>query len=290
VRALLGAIGALALTLPGRVALADEPETPAAQPDTKSECAAAYEASQEQRKAGALLAAREQLRICVRDACPSFVRNECTQWLEEVETSLPSVVLEARRGDQDLDDVKVSIDGKPIADKLSGSAVALDPGAHVFRFEYAGEEPIERRVLVRVGEKNRRVAVSFAAPETETPPGTPGPVQADSGKGLNKRTVSYVLGGVGAVALGSFAFFALSGKSDENELGDRCSPNCPDSDVDAVRTKYLVADISLGIGVVALGAGTWFFVSSLKDGKPKSVGVAVRPTRGGALVGITRRF
>jgi hypothetical protein len=282
----LAALGGAVLALAASPARADE--AAADPPDPKAECAAAYEMSQEKRKAGELIAAREQLRICVRDACPGFVRSECTAWLEEVETSLPSVVLEARRGDQDLVDVRVSLDGKPIADTLSGSAVALDPGSHVFRFETEGEEPVERRVLVRVGEKNRRVAVSFAEPETAP---VPGPAQVDPGpKGLDKRTVSYVLGGVGALALGSFVLFAVTGSSDENDLERRCKPNCPESDVDAVRTKYLIADVSLGVGLVALGAGSYFFVSSLKDRKQPQVGVAVQPTRGGAFLGVSRRF
>ena len=101
---------------------------------------------------------------------------------------------------------------------------------------------------------------------------------------MNKRTISYALAGVGAVALGSFAFFAVTGKSDENDLRDRCSPNCPESDVDSVRTKYLVADISLGVGIASLGAATFLFVTSNDSRKAKppyvtAIRVAVRPCR-----------
>jgi hypothetical protein len=66
--------------------------------------------------------------------------------------------------------------------------------------------------------------------------------------------------------------------------------------VDSVRTKYLVADISLGVGVASLGAATWLFVTSMKE-QPKSVrratpavGLAVQPVRGGAFLGVTRQF
>src|SRR5688572_27564987 len=213
---------ALAILVAPLAASAQEPDSTGGEPDVKAECAAGYELSQEKRKAGELILAREQLKICIRDACPTFVRNECTEWLAEVEASLPTVVLAARRGDQDLDGVRVTMDGQPIADRLTGAAIPLDPGAHVFRFELEGSPPIEQRVLVRVGEKNRRVAVSFGA---EGAPGSTGSetaaAEADVGtKGLNKRTVSYALAGLGAAALGSFAFFALTGKSDENDLRD----------------------------------------------------------------------
>src|SRR5687768_18526547 len=194
---------------------AQEAENTGGKSDVKAECAAAYELSQEKRKAGELILAREQLKICIRDACPSFVRNECTEWLGEVEASLPTVVLAASRGDQDLDDVRVSMDGQPIADALTGAAIPLDPGTHVFRFELDGSPPIEQRVVVRVGEKNRRIAVSFDAEDASgSTASATATAEADAGtKGLNKRTVSYALAGLGAAALGSFAFFALTGKS-----------------------------------------------------------------------------
>jgi hypothetical protein len=101
---------------------------------------------------------------------------------------------------------------------------------------------------------------------------------------------------LGAAALGSFAFFALTGKSDENDLRDSCSPNCPESDVDSVRTKYLVADISLGVGIASLGAATWLFVTSRNERResahrtPPVLGLALQPTRGGAFVGVFRPF
>jgi hypothetical protein len=289
---------ALALLAAPLSVSAQEPEGTAPEPDIKAECAAAYELSQEKREAGELILARDQLKICIRDACPTFVRNECTEWLAEVEASLPTVVLAASRGDQDLDEVRVTMDGHPIADRLTGTAIPLDPGTHVFRFELEGSPPIEQRVLVRVGEKNRRVAVSFGANETaDNTLGATAEADADvRTKGLDKRTVSYALAGLGAAALGSFAFFALTGKSDENDLRDRCSPNCPESDVDSVRTKYLVADISLGVGIASLGAATWFFVMSTRDDRKTArraqplVRATVQPTRGGAFVGLTRQF
>ena len=74
-------IAAVALALPA-AAHAQAPEGAEAEPDVKAQCAAAYESSQEKRKAGELILAREQLKICVRDACPSFVRDECSEWLE----------------------------------------------------------------------------------------------------------------------------------------------------------------------------------------------------------------
>jgi len=71
------------------------------------------------------------------------------------------------------------------------------------------------------------------------------------------RVPSYVLGGVGAAAAASFAYFAISGHSAFNQL-EQCKPNCRRSDVRDVRTKYLLADVSLGVSVVALATAGYF--------------------------------
>jgi hypothetical protein len=66
----------------------------------------------------------------------------------------------------------------------------------------------------------------------------------------------WVLAGVGVVALGSFGYFGISGHARASDLKDGCgqTKTCDPADVDSARSKYLVADVSLGIGVVALGA------------------------------------
>ena len=272
-------------------------------PDAKAECAAAYEQSQEKRKAGDLLGARRELAVCVRDVCPEFVRNECAGWSEEVEKSTPTVVLAARRGDEDLTGVRVLLDGELFASELTGVALAVNPGVRVFSFERAGEPAVERKVLVRVGEKNRRVSVSFASPESAAPlasaaeaPATRVESADEAKKRGQKRTIAYVLAGTSAAALGSFVVFGASGKSAENDLRDSCSPDCPQGDVDAVRTKYIVADISLAVSAVSLGAAAWFFLTSrparsseLRGRRPELRFVA-QPAPGGGFVGVSRRF
>ena len=76
-------------------------------------------------------------------------------------------------------------------------------------------------------------------------------------RGQCSRVPSYVLGGVSAAAAASFAYFAISGLSQLNQL-EQCKPNCSRSDVRDVRTKYLLADVSLGVSAVALAAAGYF--------------------------------
>ena len=46
---------------------------------------------------------------------------------------------------------------------------------------------------------------------------------------------------------------------------DGCKPYCAPSQADKMRLRYLLADISLGVGVVALGAGGYLYFSAAKE-------------------------
>jgi hypothetical protein len=180
----------------------------------------------------------------------------------------------------------------------------VDPGEHTFSFERDGAPPIEQRLLVRVGEKNRQLAVRFGGSEgadrdasgsTPTDRQAPGTEESAS-KSSTKRTLSYIVGGVGLVALGSFAYFGLTGRRDESDLHDRC-PRCTQDEVDDVKRKYLIADISAGVGVVALGAAAWLFFSApsrtdsaRRGGVLSKIEVKARPTTGAGFVALSGTF
>ena len=95
-------------------------------------------------------------------------------------------------------------------------------------------------------------------PSNPTPP--PGGETAKEGS----IVPALVVGGIGVLALGSFAIFGLGGKSDVNNLENTCKPHCAESDVDKARTKLIIADISLGVGIVALGVATYLILTRPK--------------------------
>ena len=57
------------------------------------------------RRSGKLLAARAALLACSREICPDAVRGDCVDWLEDVNRSVPSVVVTARDCGVDVVDV-----------------------------------------------------------------------------------------------------------------------------------------------------------------------------------------
>lgn len=225
----------------------------------EEECAAAYEGSQVARSEGRLRAAQRELRSCTRASCPEFVRTDCARWLGEVESALPSVVLVAKSGGAEVEDVTVAFDDEQLLARLDGKAVPVDPGRHVLTFRRGAQPPVSLVVVIREGEKNRPISVELAAPVPAAPPPPPA---ADTAPRAGAGVLPHVLLGVGALGVAGFATFGLLGMSDRNELEESCAPRCDDARVDAIGTKYLVADVSLTVGVLALAASGYLFWSS----------------------------
>jgi len=126
--------------------------------DEKQACVAAYEQGQFLKKEGKLRASREKLRTCARDVCPALVRNDCVTWLEQLERTVPSVVIEAKRDDADITAARVTLDGNVVATRLDGKAIELEPGEHAIRIEPEEGAPMDRTIVVREGEKNRVIS------------------------------------------------------------------------------------------------------------------------------------
>ena len=221
-------------------------------------CQTAYERAQEFRTESRLGAARRELERCVQADCPDFVRGDCDRWLDEVEAAQPSLVLGATLEGRDLTDVDVFVDGTQLVEQLDGKAVAVDPGRHSLRFAAKGAEPLTLEVVVREGEKSRVVVAPLHAVKSSSPVASEQPAEAPR---ANRNPLSYVLAGVGVVGIGGFIALGSMGNSQRSDLEETCSPHCTDEELRPVRTKYLLADVSLGIGIVALGAAGYLFFS-----------------------------
>ncbi|HEY2517204.1 MAG TPA: hypothetical protein VGI39_40305 [Polyangiaceae bacterium] len=263
---------------------------PAAQgADDRAACVASYERSQVLRREHKLRRAREELRACSRVACPALVRNDCINWLGQMESTFPSLIIRAEKDGGDVANVKVVEDNEVVATRLDGSPLELEPGEHAFRFETEGAPPVNMTVVAREGEHGRPLTVTFTSPKAAEP------VAGSEPQGASRPIPAgvFVLGGLGLVGLGTFAALGASGQSDENGLRGSCSPNCNQGEIDRVRGKYIGADVALGVGAAALvSAAVWYFVrpSHTERQEPPKDGVAVAPNRGGAVVQWTGTF
>ncbi|MBX3225997.1 MAG: carboxypeptidase regulatory-like domain-containing protein [Labilithrix sp.] len=241
------AVAALVVALPAP-ATADEVDR----------CVAASEKGQKDRRAGRLLDARSAFLVCASEKCPAIVRSTCAEWTEQALAAIPSVVVAVVDPDRrDVVDARVSIDGKEVA---LGRAVNLDPGPHSVAVEASGFEAHAQPIVAREGERGRSVVVVLARrPEKQEPPALA--PQRES----NVPTLTWVAGGLAVAALGSFAFFGSTGRARAGELRDTCSPACAESERDAVRTRYIVADVSLIAAVVFGGLGVWSYLRAAES-------------------------
>jgi hypothetical protein len=226
-----------------------------------AECVQAHAHGQAERNAGRLASAKAEFVRCSDAACPAEIQSECVAFLAELEVYAATVVFAAVDAHgKDAIDVKVKVDGQQVAGKLTGLAVTLDPGSHTITYVWPDGFEQTEIVMVAQGEKNRRIVLRREAEKVAAPaPAAPAPVEKSS-----SPVAGYVLGGIGIVALGSFATFAVLGKSAESEMDD-CRPYCAQSQADKMRLRYLVADISLGVGLVSLGASGYLLVRASRQ-------------------------
>ena len=222
-------------------------------------CVNAYEGAQERRSEGRLVAARSLLVACAQESCPDFVAQDCRRWLDEVEAALPTVVFAVREGGRDVEQARVSRDGKVIATRLDGRAVTVDPGKQVFTFESPGRRRRSVELLIAEGEKSRVIAVELtplpqAHPvlaEWQTPPAPP--------PGRDGRLPAW-LGGLGVVGVAGFVSFGVAGWRQEVDLDRRCAPFCSSIERRSVSRKYVAADVSLGVGVASLAIAGYLYL------------------------------
>ncbi len=258
--------------------------------DQKEECVSAYTRSQELKGGGKLREAREQLLVCAQAECPDFIKRDCSKWLSDVDATLPTVVFSAKQGGRDVTNVRVLSGDKVIAESLDGRAVPWDPGSATFVFESEDLGKKEVTLIVKEGQKAQTVEAVFGKSEGST--GVEGGIDSTA---ADDKTLAYVLGGVGIVGLGGFAFFGLSGNSDKNGLACADEKTCTDDDLDPIKQKYLFADISLGVGVVSLGVATYLLLSPTKPAEPaKDSATALRfdvvPSSRGGFAAISGQF
>lgn len=231
----------------------------------KAVCVAAYGDGQKARDEGKLRAAKAAFEVCAADACPDVTKKDCTIWHGEVEAALPSLsfVVKDAAG-ADVNALTVTMDGEALATRLDGKAIPVDPGTHTFRFEKAGEAPVVREVLVREGEKARKVEVVIGAVAGPTPG-----AGAGSG-GISPAT--WVLAGVGGAGLVVFGVLGGLGLSAKSDAEATCMPHCSDAVVDPIRAKFIGADVALSIGLASLAAGLTVGLVTGLDHEPSAGG------------------
>lgn len=250
------------LSLPARDARAQAVEPRSTEPRCE-----AVQQTESMRAAGQYRAARALLLECVNAQCGGDVRRRCAALLQKVDAVTPSIVVRAQlaNGD-DVTDVSLSVGDEPLASSLDGMAIPVDPGELKLVLQRPGQAPVSQVVNVREGEKFRAVDVQLEPSTHVSTQASDGGAPAASGFD-GRLAAGGTLIGVGVIGLASFTWLGLKARSDESEL-KQCKPFCSKAQGNSVLARYWTANISAGVGVVALGAATWLLLSG--PSKPSS--------------------
>jgi hypothetical protein len=196
----------------------------------------------------------------------------------------------------------VTLDGNAVEEKMLGSSIVVEPGAHRVEASASGLAPIRRDVNIDGGEV-KTVPISFKkgvgdeAPFAVSTPSsgsasTAPPFETRSDDGATMRTMGFVAGGVGVAGLAVFTITGLMAKSAFDDLERQCHGPCADASyVDRInRGKALqtTANVGLVVGLVGVATGTMLFVL----GRPKhgDAPVSVSLSNGGGAISYEGRF
>ena len=240
---------------PAPAAPAPAPVAPAAVPDVKDQCIDANEAAQRLNRAGSLLEARKNLDVCVREACPALVRQDCVDLLKNVDAATPTVIFDVRDGAGSvITAVNVTMDhGRLLADHVDDSPIAVDPGWHRFKFEAIGLPTASKTALFKAGEKGGRMRVELA-----------------DHTGSTLRTAGLTAGALGIVALAVGSYFGMEAKSTYNGAHEHCPQGNTSCDAVGVQQGALAHDqasdatIAFVVGGLLIGGGATLYVLGTK--------------------------
>jgi hypothetical protein len=228
---------------------------------------------------------------CARDACPPLLRADCAKRLDDITSSLPTVVIDARdRTGADTTEVSLSADGVEVAHTVLGTEIELDPGAHVLRFQARDGDAREQRVVLRVGDRRRPIHVDFSTRPAIAAVVVPQPASEPRQGEAHGSAAPWVLGSVAAASAVSFGVFAGLGYAKEENLAHSCAPGCLQSQVTPVRTYYVLSDVALGVGVAAAAATALSIWLEHRHRSPSSWRIDLRTLRTGAGVSVDGRW
>lgn len=202
----------------------------------------------------------------------------------KVATFVVDVYVKSPEGEalaNDKSGVEVFVNGESVGTTLVGTPLERDPGSYLIRAQTADAAPVEQTVALSAGD-NPRITIRL----TVIPKPKPAFISVDHS---TRRTLGYVVAGVGAAALvGSGVTFLLRSGA-LSDVDERCPTHqdCPSDlqdTVDTGKTMSTLTTVLLPVGVVGLAAGVVMILTSGSTVEPVKTGrapVRVAPTLGG---------
>ncbi|MGK4000547.1 tetratricopeptide repeat protein [Sorangium sp. So ce1024] len=228
------------------------------------------------------------------------------QELTALEPRLPRLVIQLAQGAPVP--AEVLLDQTPLPQGSIGSELPVDPGTHVIVVRWA--EGRQTEAPVSLGEGARKEVRLDPPPVATTPqptpdvsaapPPTPGvstapqppsppPVSASGSPSSGRRTLAFVIGGVGVAALGGSLITGGLALGTKGELEDECpTPSqCSDRGMSLRsqgQTLTTTGTVLGALGLAGIGAGLVLLLTTPEQGTSVAFTPAVLPGGGGALL------
>jgi len=161
--------------------------------------------------------------------------------------------------------LEVGLDGEPLAlDALDPGAPPLpvDPGVHRFVVSAPGRETRTVEVTVAAGARVTDVLIPALVVVSAARNGDGAPVAASG-----RKTAGYVIGLAGLAAIGVGVGFGVDALAKQRQSNDKCpTDRCTDAAAvtasERAVTSAWVADVAIGLGVVAVGVAMVIVLTS----------------------------
>jgi hypothetical protein len=193
------------------------------------------------------------------------------------EKRVPNLSIEVP-GSSRLPGLVVSKNGEPIKAALFGTPLPTDPGTFLIEATAPGHKPWKQSVeVVAEGTKilvvpelqplpveaSPPTALSSAPPSAVPPPATPPPEPP----GNSRKTVAFVVGGVGVASLAIGSFFGLRALSRNDASKDECrtATLCNQTGLDLrdeARFSGNLSTLFFALGAVGVGAGATLLLTT----------------------------
>jgi hypothetical protein len=180
-------------------------------------------------------------------------------------------------------DVEIAVDERPLRRPAWGTQMPVDPGEHVIEARAPARKPWRETTIIGPEADVKTVRVALVPEEQPaTPPAATGaavPPRLEQPKELPPdRTAAIVIGGAGLAAIAVGGAFGVHAIVKHDEATSICTTRpCSAASVDldeAAKTSADIATVTISVGILALGVGTWFWLSS----KPRAKTVRFVPT------------
>jgi len=185
-----------------------------------------------------------------------------------------------------------------------GVALPLDPGVHELSVSAPGRAARTYHVTLSEGQMQSLIvepgaesspAAAASAPASVQPAFALPPPNRERPTSSNKRTLGFVIGGVGIAGLGVGAVAGVAMLSKKHAVDDNCHPDksCNAAGVDAAHSAHtlqVVSNIGWVAGVLGLGAGAYLVLTSGGSSEQPSTTLALSPNNAGAQFSVARSF